>query len=195
MALRKAETLVNAAQSNPATLGDAARTLLAENQNCGVEPRDCHVRVASRKEGTGSAVSVAQNEFSLNSAMSSDKPFHVYANQTQTQVKAGNPALLLVENSVSCVEVTTVHEGESSAAPVPNPEKCSHEAIVARSNMRPGRMQKLKVAANSGQNQGFEFLQECWEDPALQIVIKKLLAKFPQWGIAIVDGVLVDWEK
>ncbi|MBN3888838.1 MAG: hypothetical protein HWQ43_06565 [Nostoc sp. JL31] len=61
--------------------------------------------------------------------------------------------------------------------------------------MRPGRMQKLKVAANSGQNQGFEFLQECWEDPALQIVIKKLLAKFPQWGIAIVDGVLVDWEK
>ncbi|MEH1959383.1 MAG: hypothetical protein V7L05_05735 [Nostoc sp.] len=167
MALRKAETLVDAAQSNPATLGDAARMLLAENQNCGVEPRDCHVRVASRKEDTGSAVSVAQNEFSLNSAMSSDKPFHVYANQTQTQVKAGNPALLLVENSVSGVEVTTVHEGESSAAPVPNPEKCSHEAIVARSNMRPGRMQKLKVAANSGQNQGFDFLLSCWnDDPA-----------------------------
>ncbi|MEH1820080.1 MAG: hypothetical protein V7L31_13540 [Nostoc sp.] len=27
-----------------------------------------------------------------------------------------------------------------------------------------------------------------------QIVIKKLLAKYPQWGIACVDGVLVDWE-
>ncbi|WP_334954484.1 hypothetical protein [Nostoc sp.] len=26
-----------------------------------------------------------------------------------------------------------------------------------------------------------------------QIVIKKLLAKFPQWGIVIVDGVLLDW--
>ncbi|WP_180277655.1 hypothetical protein [Nostoc sp. 'Peltigera malacea cyanobiont' DB3992] len=28
-------------------------------------------------------------------------------------------------------------------------------------------MQKLKVAANSGQNPGFDFLQECWnDDPA-----------------------------
>jgi hypothetical protein len=27
-------------------------------------------------------------------------------------------------------------------------------------------MQKLKVAANSGQNLGFDFLQECWDDPA-----------------------------
>ncbi|MBD2511821.1 hypothetical protein H6G91_32050 [Nostoc muscorum FACHB-395] len=62
--------------------------------------------------------------------------------------------------------------------------------------MRPERMQKLRVAANSGQNPGFEFLLSCWDDdPALVIVIKKLLAKFPQWGIAIVDGVLVDWDK
>ncbi|MBD2535346.1 hypothetical protein H6G97_40515 [Nostoc flagelliforme FACHB-838] len=45
-------------------------------------------------------------------------------------------------------------------------------------------MQKLKVAANSGQNPGFDFLKECWDDPALQIVIRKLVAKFPQWGIA-----------
>jgi hypothetical protein len=53
-------------------------------------------------------------------------------------------------------------------------------------------MQKLKVGANSGQNPGFDFLQECWEDdPALQIVIKKLLAKFPQWKIAVVCGELV----
>ncbi|MBD2512248.1 hypothetical protein H6G91_34380 [Nostoc muscorum FACHB-395] len=59
--------------------------------------------------------------------------------------------------------------------------------------MRPLRMQKLKVATNSGQNPGFDFLQECWnDDPALVIMIKKLLAKFPQWGIAIVDGVLFD---
>ncbi len=61
--------------------------------------------------------------------------------------------------------------------------------------MRPGRMQILKVVVNSGQNPGIEFLQEWWsDDPALKIVIKKLLAKFPQWGIAIVDGVLVKWE-
>ncbi|MFN6463939.1 MAG: hypothetical protein RMZ41_019305 [Nostoc sp. DedVER02] len=38
--------------------------------------------------------------------------------------------------------------------------------MVARSNVRPERMQKLKVAANSGQNPGFEYLQECWDDPA-----------------------------
>lgn len=62
--------------------------------------------------------------------------------------------------------------------------------------MRPERMQKLKLAENSGENPGFEFLQECWnDDPALVIVIKKLLAKFPQWGIVCVDGVLVEWAE
>ncbi|MBD2563828.1 hypothetical protein H6G95_25095 [Nostoc linckia FACHB-391] len=62
--------------------------------------------------------------------------------------------------------------------------------------MRPERMQKLKVAANSGQNPGFDFLQECWNaDPALVIMIKKLLVKFPQWKIAIVDGMLVKWDE
>jgi hypothetical protein len=56
-------------------------------------------------------------------------------------------------------------------------------------------MQKLKVAGNSGQNPGFDFLQECWsDDPALKIVIKKLLVKFPQWRITIVDGELIEWD-
>ncbi|WP_420762061.1 hypothetical protein [Nostoc sp. CALU 546] len=157
-------------------------SLLAENQDCEVEPKDCH-------EDTCSAASVAQNEFSSKEAI---------ANQTQEEAKASNPAslrdatrTLLVENSVSGVEIKADHEGESSA--VPNPEKWSHEAIVARSNMRPVRREKLNRAANSGENPGFDFLQECWsDDPALVIVIKKLLVKYPQWGIAIVDGVLVD---
>ena len=57
-------------------------------------------------------------------------------------------------------------------------------------------MQKLKVAANSGENLGFDFLQDAgMMTLRKQIVIKKLLAKFPQWGVVIVDGVLVDWEK
>ena len=69
-------------------------------------------------------------------------------------------------------------------------------AIVARSNVRSKRMQKLKVAANSGQNPGFDFLQECWDDdPALQIVIKKLVVKFPQWELMAVEGVLVKWNE
>jgi hypothetical protein len=168
--------------------------LLAENQDCGIEQKGCHVRVASRREGGYSAAPVAQNEECLSSAMSNDKPFHVYANQTPELVEQGNSAPLLVENSVSGVEVKAAHEGQSSVAPVLNPEKWSHEAIVARSNVRPERMQKLKVAGNSGQNPGFEYLQECWDDPALVIVIKKLIAKFPQWGVVIRGGELVEWE-
>ncbi|MHC5746723.1 MAG: hypothetical protein ACYTXT_33495 [Nostoc sp.] len=211
-----------------AVQGESA-LLLGKNQDCGTEPKDCH-------GGDFSAAPVAQNEFSSGLAI---------ANQTQGQVEQGNPTSLLLENSVSGVEVKPVHEGicsaaspaqiekystsvsadqkiepscpsaelmtensvsgeemkavnegESSAASVSSPEKWSHEAIVARSNMRPERMQKLKVATNSGQNPGLDFLQECWnDDPALQIVIKKLLAKFPQWGIAIVNGALVDWAS
>ncbi|WP_375496484.1 hypothetical protein [uncultured Nostoc sp.] len=68
--------------------------------------------------------------------------------------------------------------------------------IAMRSQARLLRMEKLKMASLVGENPGFDFLLSCWnDDPALQIVIKKLLAKFPQWGIAIVDGVLVDWER
>ncbi|WP_189524978.1 hypothetical protein [Nostoc sp. 'Peltigera membranacea cyanobiont' 232] len=165
--------LVEAVPSQPAPL-------LAENQDCGVEPRDCH-------GGAFSAAPVAQNEKSLNSAI---------ANQTQRQVEEGYSASLTAENSVSSVEIKSVDQGESSAAPVSSAEKWSHEAIVARSNMRPVRREKLNRAANSGENPGFDFLEECWnDDPALQILIKKLLTKFPQWGIAIVDGVLVNWDE
>ncbi len=163
--------LADTAQSNPTSL-------LAENQNCGVEQRDCY-------EGTCSAASPAQVEKSSTSVIADQK------------IEPSRPSTsLLIENSVSGVEIKTVDEGESAVAPVTSAEKWSHEAIVARANARPERMQKLKVAANSGQNPRFDFLQECWsDDPALQIVIKKLVAKFPQWGIAIVDGVLVDWEE
>ncbi len=169
--------LVDAATSQSASL-------LAENQNCGVEAAVSH-------EGTCSAAPIAKNEKSLNSAMPAAGVAII--NQTQGQGEQGYSASLSGENHVSGVEIKADHKGETSATSVLNPEKWSHEAIVARSNMRPERVQKLKVAANSGQNPGVEFLQECWnDDPALQIVIKKLLAKFPQWGIAIVDGVLVD---
>ena len=100
-------TLVDDAQGKSALL-------LGENQDCGVEPKDCHVHVASRREGTCSAAPVAQNEKSLNSAI---------ANQTLRLVEQGNSALLLVENSVSGGEVKTDHEGKSSATPVPSTEK------------------------------------------------------------------------
>jgi hypothetical protein len=85
-------TFVDNALNNPASL-------LAENQDCGVEQRDCY-------EGTGSAALIAKNEKSLNSAI---------ANQTQGQVEQDYSATLLVENSVSGVEVKADHEGEGSA--------------------------------------------------------------------------------
>ncbi|MBW4458273.1 MAG: hypothetical protein KME55_39970 [Nostoc indistinguendum CM1-VF10] len=69
------------------------------------------------------------------------------------------------------------------------------EDIAIRSKARLLRMEKLKMASLVGENPGFDFLQQCChDDPALQIVIKKLLEKFPQWGIACVDGVLMKWN-
>jgi myosin heavy subunit len=163
--------LVDAVQSNSASL-------FAENQASGLEAIFPH-------EGICSAAPVAQNEKSLNSAIADQK------------IEPSCPsAELMAENSVSCDEVKPVDEGESSAPPVPQTEKWSHEAIVARSNMRPARREKLNLSANSGENPGFDFLLSCWnDDPALQIVVKKVLAKFPQWGIACVDGVLVNWNE
>ncbi|MBN3923117.1 hypothetical protein [Nostoc sp. NMS4] len=70
------------------------------------------------------------------------------------------------------------------------------EDIAIRSKARLLRMEKLKMVSLVGENPGFDFLQQCChDDPALQIVIKKLLVKFPQWGIAIVNGVLVKWNE
>ena len=76
------------------------------------------------------------------------------ANQTPELVKQGNSATLLVENSVSGREVKAVNEGESYAAPVSSPEKWSHEAIVARANLRPQRMQKLLRCGEFGAESG-----------------------------------------
>ncbi|RCJ40959.1 hypothetical protein A6770_36800 [Nostoc minutum NIES-26] len=104
-------------------------------------------------------------------------------------------------------------EGHSSALPVPQPEKAenavlgvprveqfskrwSSEAIALRSKVRPWRMEKIKTAEVLKENPGFDFLQEGWQDdPALRIVIKKLVVKYPQWGLVAVDGVLVKWEE
>ncbi|WP_193200848.1 hypothetical protein [Nostoc sp. MG11] len=48
------------------------------------------------------------------------------------------------------------------------------------------------MAGIFGEKPAKGFFAECWDDPALQIVIKKLLAKYPQWGVVIVSGVLVE---
>ncbi|WP_190902128.1 hypothetical protein [Nostoc foliaceum] len=230
-----------------------AAPLLAENQYCGVEPKDFG------SSGTCSAASAAQNEKSLNSAMPAAGV--AIANQTQEEVEQNNSASLSGENQVSGFEPKDCDEGNCSAAPMSlnqseifewldraNVGECPplwviqylldskyyasmratiskfekqwnisvinyqvqkssealfttvrgasrREDIAIRSKARLLRMEKLKMASLVGENPGFDFLQQCWnDDPALQIVIKKLLAKFPQWGIACVDGVLIDWE-
>lgn len=53
------------------------------------------------------------------------------ADQPQGQVEQSYSASLPEENQVFGVEVKTDQEGEVSATPVPNPEKWSHDAIVA----------------------------------------------------------------
>ena len=70
------------------------------------------------------------------------------------------------------------------------------EDIAVRSKARLLRMEKLKMASLVGENPGFDFLQQCChDDPALQIVIKKLLVKFPQWRLAVIDGKLVECNE
>ncbi|MHC0068673.1 hypothetical protein ACWATR_38405, partial [Nostoc sp. UIC 10890] len=140
-------TLAIANQTQGQAEQNNSASLLAEKQDCGVEPKDCH-------EGGYSTASVAQNEFS-------DKEAAI-ANRTQGQVEQGNPTSLLVENLALGVEIKADHGGEGSAAPIPSAEKWSHEAIVARSNMRPVRREKLNRVLNPGDNPGFDFLQECW---------------------------------
>ncbi|MCG6137530.1 MAG: hypothetical protein MET45_23335 [Nostoc sp. LLA-1] len=170
--------------------------LKGEKSDCSVEPRDCH-------EGTFSAAPVAPG-------------FENSVTQTEEPTQQSQPALLEREKSDLGVDAKITHEGQNSAAPATpnfeepknhredvcgvtsdsNPDKWSYEAVVERSKVRPWRMEKLKMAEQLRENPGDEFLQECWQDdPALRIVIKKLVAKFPQWGLVAVNGVLVKWDK
>ncbi|WP_392536158.1 hypothetical protein [Nostoc sp. C117] len=105
------------------------------------------------------------------------------ANQTQCQVEQGNSALLLGENQVSGVEVKNCdvraasrREGTGSAAPVPNPEKWSHQAIIARSNLDRSVCRNSKLRPIQGRIRGLiswrsagmmtrlcrSWLKRCW---------------------------------
>ncbi|MBE9053873.1 hypothetical protein IQ243_26430 [Nostocales cyanobacterium LEGE 11386] len=137
--------------------------LIREKLDCSVEPKDCH-------EDAISAAPITQHE--------EKSQFSLFTSLTG-------------ENKISGSEDKTHHDN-LSGAPAPTDEKWSYEAVVERSKARPWRMEKLKMAEILEEKPAKEFLYECWDDdPALRIVIKKLLAKFPQWGLVAVDGVLV----
>jgi hypothetical protein len=135
--------------------------------------------------------------------------------QTEEPTQQNQPASLEGEKPDCSVEPRDFHEDLISAAPATpnfeepknhreevcgvisdsNPEKWSYEAVVERSKIRPWRMEKLKMAEQLRENPGDDFLMECWaDDPALRIVIKKLVSKFPQWGLVAVDGMLMKWD-
>jgi len=177
-------------------------SLVAKNQNCSDEQRTSH-------GGTFSAAPAASNLENLNQ----------HQNQAQSGLSVsliakneelGDEAIAHHEDTVSAApavsekspsnspsqEPKAHHEGVCAVAADSDSEKWSYEAVVERSRVRPWRMEKLKMAEQWRENPGDEFLMECWaDDPALRIVIKKLVAKCPHWGLVAADGVLVKWEE
>ncbi|MEH2467823.1 hypothetical protein [Nostoc sp.] len=96
----------------------------------------------------------------------------------------------VTENSYCGVEPIIAHSGECSASPA-QLDKWSDEARAARRELRPERENKLKLASCSGDNPGFEFLAECWDDVALWNKVKQLIAQYPEWGVGYAEGRLV----
>ena len=192
-----ASNLENLNQPQDQAQPSLSASLMAENQNCSDEPGTSH-------EDTFSAVPADSNLENLN--------------QPQNQAQPSLSALLMAEKQNCSDEAIAHHKDTFSAAPAKsnlpaqepkahhegvcavaadsNPEKWSYEAVVERSRVRPWRMEKLRIAEQWRENPGDDFLMECWaDDPALRIVIKKLVIKCPQWGLVAADGVLVRWEE
>ncbi|MEJ6485254.1 hypothetical protein N0Y54_28745 [Nostoc punctiforme UO1] len=169
--------------------------LFAENQDCGEEARDCH-------EGTCSAAPVSLNQSEIfewldRANLGECPPLWVIQYLLDSKYYASMRATISKFEKQWNLSVVNYQVQKSSDALFTTVRGASRrEDIAMRSKARLLRMEKLKMAFLVGENPGFDFLQQCWnDDPALQIVIKKLLAKFPQWGIAIVDGVLMEWEE
>ena len=170
-------------------------SLSGENQVSGFEPKGCDVRAASRREGTYSAAPVSLNQSEIfewldRANLGECPPLWVIQYLLDSKYYASMRATISKFEKQWNLSVVNYQVQKSSDA------LFTAEGIAIRSKARLLRMEKLKMASLVGENPGFDFLQQCChDDPALQIVIKKLLAKFPQWGIAVVDGVLVDWEE
>ncbi|WP_260446388.1 hypothetical protein, partial [Nostoc sp. UCD121] len=178
------QTQGQAEQSNCASLS-------GENQDCGFEPKDCD-------EGTSSAVPVSLNQSEIfewldRANVGECPPLWVIQYLLDSKYYASMRASISKFEKQWNLSVVNYQVQKSSKALFTTVRGASRrEDIAMRSKARLLRMEKLKMASQVGENPGFDFLQQCChDDPALQIVIKKLLAKFPQWGIAIVDGVLV----
>ncbi|MBD2459206.1 hypothetical protein H6G80_34865 [Nostoc sp. FACHB-87] len=171
-------------------------SLTEKNQDLSDEP-------GASYEDHSSAAPVALNLENLNQPKNQAQP-SLSASLLEKKQELSDDAIARHEDTVSAASAESnlpaqepkVHnEGVCAVAADSDPEKWSYEAVVERSRIRPWRMEKLKIAEQWRENPGDDFLMECWaDDPALRIVIKKLVAKCPQWGLVAADGVLVKWE-
>ncbi|WP_414755279.1 hypothetical protein [Anabaena sp. CCY 9910] len=164
-------SLVDVVPSQPALL-------LEKNQDLGVEPKVSH-------EDHISAAPVVPG-------------FENLGTQSEEPAEHSQPAPLSAEKQDMGDEPKATHEDTCSAPsalePETQPDKWSSEAITQRHKARPWRMEKLKMAGLLKENPGLDFLMKCWnDDPALQIVIKGLVRKCPQWGYVVVDNELMEW--
>ncbi|MCC5633829.1 hypothetical protein LC613_41155 [Nostoc sphaeroides CHAB 2801] len=162
--------------------------LSGENQVSGFEPKDC-----DEEPSSAAPMSLNQSEIFewLDKAnLGECPPLWVIQYLLDSKYYASMRATISKFEKQWNISVVNYQVQKSSEA------LFTAEGMTIRSKARLLRMEKLKMASLVAENPGFDFLQQCWnDDPALQILIKKLLAKYPQWGIACVDGVLVDWEE
>ncbi|MBN3951957.1 MAG: hypothetical protein HWQ38_38025 [Nostoc sp. NMS7] len=139
-------------------------TFTAENQNSGVEPKDCHVRAASRREGVCSAapgVPALQN-------LTNSEILNILdaANQGVCPDKGAIAALLETPHSRSLMAAITnnpqwgINLSDYSTVP---------QQIAQNSKLREQRLSRLKSYAAMGECPPDEFLQECLSDPVLKI--------------------------
>jgi hypothetical protein len=188
-------TLVDVALSQSASL-------VGENEDLGGE-------ATIPQEDQISGAPAVSNVENLNQPQNQAQP-SLSASLVEKKQELGNEAIVPHKDTVSAAPAVPEnshpassfqkpkahHEGVCAVSADSDPEKWSYEAVVERSRVRPWRMEKLKMAEQLCENPGDEFLMECWaDDPALRIVIKKLIAKFPQWGLVAADGVLMKWNE
>ncbi|MBE8971375.1 hypothetical protein IQ277_35860, partial [Nostocales cyanobacterium LEGE 12452] len=169
--------------------------LSGENQVSGFEPKDCH-------EEPSSAAPVSLNQSEIfewldRANLGECPPLWVIQYLLDSKYYASMRATISKFEKQWNLSVVNYQVQKSSEALFTTVRGASRrEDIAIRSKARLLRMEKLKMASLIGENPGFDFLQQCWnDDPALQIVIKKLLAKFPQWGVAIADRVLINFKS
>ncbi|MEH1780256.1 MAG: hypothetical protein V7L26_14260 [Nostoc sp.] len=177
-------TLVDAVQSQSTTF--------AENEISGVEVRDCH------EDASCAAVSIVEEEKELTQSeifewldradVGECPPLWVIQYLLDSKYYASMRATLSKFDKRWNVSVVNYQVQKSSEA---MPQAVNH---AARSKVRPLRMEKLKMALMVGENPGFEFLCECWDDVVLQNKVKQLIAQYPEWGFSWVEGKLVNGE-